>query len=444
MDARARNLQRSRARCAAPIFHQRRLRTIRRPCRGIRHQGGARGSRDGTVIIIPEKRDPRTKKVLEPEKILVRKRYVDSNGRRREFKRTAENRTHARELLTDLRADARKAKVAVLSTQPSKTFADLAKFYEDEYLKPPKRDGEGLRSWYKIKSRLKALKEEFGDEPLRSIDYERIEQFRKRLIETPIVVSRRRQTPDSRPQTRPRSMASVNRPLQLLRRMLNLARQRPRNWISEDPFSHGEPLVRTSIETKRMRILSRDEEKRLLATVRTECDSGRADAKHFKSLYPAIIFAIDTAMRAGEQFLTRVSDVNLEEGFIRVNPDRAKTMQERMVPISQRLARELKQLKPLRRKRPNPNALIFDFQRPKRSFATALRNAKIENFRWHDLRHTGTMRMLDAGVDPATAMKVTGHTSWTTFMRYVNLNPELVRGVAAKMDTARKPKRRMA
>ena len=35
------------------------------------------------------------------------------------------------------------------------------------------------------------------------------------------------------------------------------------------------------------------------------------------------------------------------------------------------------------------------------------------------------MRMLNATKDPAKVMKITGHTTWATFVKYVNLNPEL-------------------
>jgi len=405
-----------------------------------------RGSRSGSIIVIPAVR--RKGRVVEPEKIYARRRFRDpKTGRMREKKRLAENRTDAKEKLHELLDEIRRERVEVISHSPGKTFRDLATFYEDNYLQPPKKNATGaqasrlhLRSWDKLRSRLKTLKEEFGDEPLRAIDYERIDEFRKRLIDKPIITGR---PPNVR--TRERSMAAVNRPLQLLRRMLNLARQQPRRWITEDPFADGDPLIRVSIETKRMRILSQAEEKKLLTEVRTAGNSGRSDARHFKSLYPAIVFAIDTAMRAGEQFSTRVSDVDLDEGFIRVSAARSKVGQERIVPISARLRADLLKLKPIKRSlraTHHRDALIFDFDKPKRSFATALRNAKIENFRWHDLRHTGTMRMLNAGVDPATAMKITGHTSWTTFMRYVNLNPELVRGVAAKLDQSRSKKKR--
>ncbi|TDI33715.1 MAG: hypothetical protein E2P03_04715, partial [Acidobacteria bacterium] len=46
------------------------------------------------------------------------------------------------------------------------------------------------------------------------------------------------------------------------------------------------------------------------------------------------------------------------------------------------------------------------------------RRARVENVRFHDLRHTFTTRMLEAGVDIRTIMAVTGHKSLAMFQRY--------------------------
>ncbi len=404
-----------------------------------------RGSRSGSIIIVPAVRGLRGR-ILEPEKIFVRRRYRDpQTGKLREKKRRVESRTEAKEKLHELRDEIKRERLFPITHHSSPiTFAQLAAHYEKHFLHPPDRNGNGLKSWRQVTSTLKTLKTEFGDEPLRAIDYERIDDFRIKLAGTK---TRAKKT---------RGITSVNRHLELLRRLLNIARRKPLKWISENPFADGEPLTRRSKEVERMRILTHKEETALLAFVKSAGDRVHAQAIHYQNLYSALIFAIDTAMRAGEQFKTRVSDVHLEQEYIRTI---GKRNERRIVPISKRLRRELLQLKPIKRSlrrrararsaripAGGPQAslpasrdeLIFDFRRPKNSFANACQKVGIDDFRWHDLRHTGIMRMLEAGVDPATVMKITGHTSWTTFMRYVNLNPELVRGVAAKMDQRRR------
>src|SRR5437868_5941731 len=59
-----------------------------------------------------------------------------------------------------------------------------------------------------------------------------------------------------------RSITSVNRELALLRRMFNVAYRE--GWLLKNPFHSGEPLISLADEVKRERILTRDEEARLL------------------------------------------------------------------------------------------------------------------------------------------------------------------------------------
>ena len=57
-------------------------------------------------------------------------------------------------------------------------------------------------------------------------------------------------------------------------------------------------------------------------------------------------------------------------------------------------------------------------QRVSRSFKTALKDAGISDFRFHDLRHCASTNLRRAGVDTATAMKIVGHKSEKMWKRY--------------------------
>jgi integrase len=174
-----------------------------------------------------------------------------------------------------------------------------------------------------------------------------------------------------------------------------------------------------------MRILSRVEEARLLAL----CTGPKA------YLHDAIVCGLDTALRQNEQLTLATSDVYLDSGLIRVRARNAKIQEERVVPITARLAPVLARLL-----EDSTNGQLFadgTIWRIKRNFVATCRLAGIDNFRWHDLRHTATMRMLDAIKDPAKVMKITGHKQWSTFMIYVNIDEEIAREVAGAMDAAR-------
>jgi len=59
-----------------------------------------------------------------------------------------------------------------------------------------------------------------------------------------------------------------------------------------------------------------------------------------------------------------------------------------------------------------------------RWFADAVKDAKLVDFTWHDLRHTFASRLVMAGVDIRTVQELLGHKSITMTMRYSHWSPE--------------------
>ncbi len=70
----------------------------------------------------------------------------------------------------------------------------------------------------------------------------------------------------------------------------------------------------------------------------------------------------------------------------------------------------------------------------KKSFTSACKIANIEDFRFHDLRHTAITRMIQAGLAPMEIMKISGHTQMTTFARYVNPDTNAVQRIADRLS----------
>ena len=60
----------------------------------------------------------------------------------------------------------------------------------------------------------------------------------------------------------------------------------------------------------------------------------------------------------------------------------------------------------------------------KHSFTTVLKEAKIDNFRFHDLRHTVATRLVEKGIDLVVVKEILGHSKIETTMRYAHAVPK--------------------
>ncbi|MBI4854295.1 MAG: site-specific integrase [Acidobacteria bacterium] len=357
--------------------------------------------------------------------------YTDDSGKRRNVKRRGENRTHAKELLKQLLREFEERGARSVENDRM-IFAELAEHYRENYLKEAEYvDGRkvgGLRSVSSAKTFLNSLCEHFSNRRLRTITYGDIQRFRSIRLKTPIKRSEQQKKPIKRielqaptKRSEQRSIASVNRELTLLRRMMGIAERE--GWIIKNPFDMGEPLINPADEKKRERILSREEEMRLL-----EACTGRTS-----HLRPILICALDTGMRHGEILKLIWADIDFTNGLITVRAFNTKTMRERQVAMTIRLEQELWKLYQTAQ---NKNALVFGIKdNVKRSFNTVRSTAKLPDVRFHDLRHTAATRLVAKHLPLSEVGRVLGHTQPTTTYRYVNSNVETAKRAALALDT---------
>ena len=71
----------------------------------------------------------------------------------------------------------------------------------------------------------------------------------------------------------------------------------------------------------------------------------------------------------------------------------------------------------------------------KNAFATALEEAGIRNFRWHDFRHDYASRLVMAGVSLRAVAELLGHKGLRMVMRYAHLAPGYLSDEVRKLDT---------
>jgi site-specific recombinase XerD len=142
--------------------------------------------------------------------------------------------------------------------------------------------------------------------------------------------------------------------------------------------------------------------------------------------------ALHTGMRRGESFWLRWRDVDLERGNLTV---KGKTGRRHIVANETAIA-ALRKLHTRSGEKEfvcpdNDGSAVRDWRT---WLFAAAKKAKVENFHWHDLRHTFASRLVMAGVDIRTVQELLGHKSIVMTMRYAHLSADHRKAAVAKMN----------
>jgi len=194
---------------------------------------------------------------------------------------------------------------------------------------------------------------------------------------------------------------TVHRELAILRAIMNKA-HREGHLAVMPPF----PKVKPS--QGRCRWLTVEEEARLL----------KASVPHLRAL---IAFAVDTGGRRSELFKLDWKNVDLDRGFVTFT--KTKNGEDRAVRLTNRAKQVLVGLGS------KPSGVVFTYKdNPikdvKTTFDKARKKAGLEDFRFHDLRHTFASRLVQKGISIYEVMHLTGHKSLVMVQRYAHLAPD--------------------
>lgn len=193
---------------------------------------------------------------------------------------------------------------------------------------------------------------------------------------------------------------TVNKEITCLKTMINRAVHHGK--LKDNRIGTVKKLVENNV---RMRILTREEFERLL----DHCEL---------HLRPVVQMAYHMGPRLSEILLLTWPEVDLKKGFIRLSAERTKTAAARNIPIHPEVRASLEKIP-----RPLHTDRVFlrdgkPFDSVKRSYKTACRNAGIENFTFHDLRHCALNNLRLAGNDFFQIMALSGHRTMDVFKRY--------------------------
>jgi integrase len=172
-------------------------------------------------------------------------------------------------------------------------------------------------------------------------------------------------------------------------------------------------------QNERVRWLSEDEENRLRTAIEKLCPAQMA----------AFTVATHTGMRKSEQFSLTWDEIDFDRK--RIFLSQTKNGSDREVPMNKTVLAVLTDLRATQEASKSESLHVFNasncdrrLKNPRKWFETALDEAKIKDFRWHDLRHTFCSRLVMAGVDLRTVMELAGHKSIAVTTRYAHLAPE--------------------
>lgn len=289
------------------------------------------------------------------------KRYIRLGGRTKE---------EAREAMWKLKGEINNGSKDGQAEAEDPFFEDFAKEYIELYAKPRKR------SWERDERSIKHLNSSFGKRRLSQLSLLLVEKYR---------VGRQAQV----------SFSTVNRELACLKGIISKAI----DWEKLVSFPLRKIKIDLNAEPRRERILTRDEEVRLLK------EAGR-------HLRPMIVLALNTGMRQGEILKLRAEHINFDERRITIPAENSKSKKPRRIPLNSTVVNLLRALV-------HDQGFVFaksggkNFRRVCGGFKAACVRAKISDLRFHDLRHTFETRSIEGGANPANIRETMGHHSIT-------------------------------
>jgi len=299
-------------------------------------------------------------------------------------------------------------------------FKDIVRDYK-AYAEANKRSHKDDRP------RMARLLKAFRRKLARDITAQGIEAF-KAALATTARGGRRGGDPEER--QNPLKVATVNHHLKLLKAIFNRAIKTGK--LAYNPVRAVKLFKENNART---RCLTPEEEARLFTHLP-------------ESIKPLVTAALHTGMRQGELLALRWDDVDFYTGTIRVRE--AKSGEGRSVAMNsvvratlQAVRRE--QIQKAREQAKDGKEILSPYvfcshkgrflHNLAKAWYPALEAAGIEDFRFHDLRHTFASRLAMAGVDLYTVQRAGGWKTAIMVQRYAHLSPDHMRAAVERLTS---------
>ena len=214
------------------------------------------------------------------------------------------------------------------------------------------------------------------------------------------------------------SNATVNRTLEVLRAIL-------RKCVNEWEWLNKAPRVRMLKEpTRRIRFITREEARRLLSVL----------PEHLADM---AAFSLATGLRRANVTGLQWTQVDLVRRVAWIHPDQAKARKAIAVPLN------AEAVMLIRKQIGKHHTHAFSFrgqpitQVSTKAWYQALARAGIQDFRWHDLRHTWASWHVQSGTPLHVLQELGAWKSAEMVRRYAHLNAEHLAPYADRLCTLR-------
>lgn len=314
--------------------------------------------------------------------------------------------TDAKDWAARTESDLKRGRHVPTADEKRRTVADLIDKYIAETLPHKKRNKDHA----KVAALLGWWREQIGNFSLQSATPSLIAEYRDKL-----------QNGKTRNGER-RSNGTVNRYIAALSHAFRTAVMEW-GWLEDSPMRR---VSRRQESKGRVRFLSDDERTSLLKACKESQN---------QILYPLVVLALSTGARHGELINLRRKNVELKRQAITLHD--TKNGETRVLPLAGHALEVMRALLSVHR---IDTDLIFPSTKPdkpaniKTAWMNALVKAKIEDFRFHDLRHSAASYLAMNGATLAEISEILGHKTLQMVKRYAHLTDSHVSGVVGRMN----------
>ena len=312
--------------------------------------------------------------------------------------------TDAKKWIQDTESDIRQGKYFKYAESSKHTFAELIERYFDEVLKFKSNSTDNQKHY------LKWWNSKLGSYRLSDVTSALITEYRNKLIGEENRFGRKI------------GISTANRYTTALGHVFTVA-VNEWEWLESNPVRK---IKKLSEPRGRVRFLD-DKERKVLLGICEESEN--------PYLYMIVIMALSTGARKNEILSLKWQDIDFRRGLITLHE--TKNDERRSLPLKGHAQKLLSAHAKVRN-------LKCDYVFPSKSkcqpidirtaWENALIKAEIDNFRFHDLRHSAASYLAMNGATLAEIAEVLGHKTLQMVKRYAHMTEKHTSSVVEKMN----------